>query len=112
MKGDLAKVEDEKKKLLDEFALRTSDLDARKSTIIRKLQIKEGNIILDDLKTKARKVKLDLKDKEIEIESQDGGSAITDGSTTAQGDVPLEYSDGRIDIHKERERNKMMPERS
>jgi len=34
MQEDLAKVEDEKKKLLDEFALRTSDLDARKSTII------------------------------------------------------------------------------
>lgn len=45
MQGDLAKVEDEKKKLLNEFALRTSDLDARKSTIIRKLQIKDGTVI-------------------------------------------------------------------
>ncbi|MDP3106108.1 MAG: CARDB domain-containing protein [Candidatus Methanoperedens sp.] len=109
MQGDLAKVEDEKKKLLDEFALRTSDLDARKSTIIRKLQIKDGNIILDDLKTKARKVKLDLKDKEIEIGSQDGGSSITDGSTTAQGDVPLEYSDGALISTKSGKEIKMMP---
>jgi len=109
MQGDLAKVEDEKKKLLDEFALRTSDLDARKSTIIRKFQIKDGNIILDDLKTKARKVKLDLKDKEIEIESQDGGSSITDGSTTAQGDVPLEYSDGALISTKSGKEIKMMP---
>ena len=109
MQGDLAKVEVEKNKLLDEFALRTSDLDARKSTIIRKLQIKEGNIILDDLKTKARKVKLDLKDKEIEIESQEGGSAITDGSTTAQGDVPLEYSDGALISTKSGKEIRMMP---
>lgn len=109
MQGDLAKVEEEKKKLLDEFALRTSDLDARKSTIIRKLQIKDGNIILDDLKTKARKVKLDLKDKEIEIESQDGGSSITDGNTTAQGDVPLEYSDDALISTKSGKEIKMMP---
>lgn len=109
MQGDLAKVEDEKKKLLEEFALRTSDLDARKSSLIRKLQIKDGNIILDDLKTKARKVKLDLKDKEIEIGSQDGGSSITDGNTTAQGDVPLEYSDGALISTNSGKEIKMMP---
>ncbi len=109
MPGDLAKVEDEKKKLLEAFAQKTSELDARQSTIIRKLQIKDGNIILDDLKTKAMKVKLDLKDKEIEIESQDNGSSIIDGNTTAQGDVPLEYSDGALISTKSGKEIKMMP---
>ncbi len=109
MQGDLAKVEDEKKKLLEAFAQKTSELDARQSTIIRKLLIKDGNIILDDIKTKARKVKLDLKDKEIEIESQDNGSSITDGNTTAQGDVPLEYSEGALISAKSGKEIKMMP---
>lgn len=109
MQGDLAKVEDEKKKLLEEFALRTSELDARRNTIINKLQIKDGKIILDDLNTKARKVKLDWKDREIEIESLDGGNSITDGSTTAQGDVPLEYSDGALISTKSGKEIKMMP---
>lgn len=81
MQGELAKVEAEKKKLLEEFAERTSELDARRNTIIRKLQIKDGNIILDDLKTKAKKVKVDINEKDIEIESQDDGTAITDGDT-------------------------------
>ncbi|GFO96559.1 hypothetical protein ig2599ANME_0748 [groundwater metagenome] len=109
MQGELAKVEDEKKKLLEEFALRIDELDARQSTIIRKLQIKDGNITLDDLKTKARKVKLDLKEKEIEMESQDGGTVITDGDTTAQVDVPLEYSDGALISIKSGKEIKMMP---
>ncbi|MBU3966949.1 MAG: hypothetical protein KKG76_06215 [Euryarchaeota archaeon] len=56
------------------------ELRAR-TTIIRKLQIKDGNIILDDLKTKAKKVKVDINEKDIEIESQDDGTAITDGDT-------------------------------
>jgi len=109
MQGELAKVEDEKKKLLEEFAQRTSELDARRNTIIRKLQIKDGNIILDDLKTKAKKVKVDIKEKEIEIESQDGSTTITDGDTTAQGDVPLEYSDGALISTNSGKEIKMMP---
>jgi len=109
MQGDLAKVEDEKKKLLEEFAQRTSELDARRNTIINKLHIKDGKIILDDLNTKARKVKLDWKDREIEIESLDGGNSITDGSTTAQGDVPLEYSDGALISTNSGKEIKMMP---
>jgi len=109
MQGDLAKVEDEKKKLLEEFALRISELDARRNTIINKLQIKDGKIILDDLNTKARKVKLDWKDREIEIESLDSGNSITDGSTTAQGNVPLEYSNGALISTKSGKEIRMMP---
>ncbi len=109
MQGDLAKVEDEKKKLLEEFALRTSELDARRNTIISKLLIKDGKIILDDLNTKANKVKIDWKDRDIEIESLDSGNAITDGNTTAQGDVPLEYSDGALISTNSGKEIKMMP---
>jgi len=109
MQGELAKVEDEKKKLLEEFAQRTSELDARRNTIIRKMQIKDGNIILDDLKMNARKVKIDWKDMDIEIESLNGGNSITDGSTTAQGDVPLEYSGGALISTNSGKEIKMMP---
>jgi len=109
MQGELARVDDEKKKLLEELSQRLSELDARQSTIIRKIQIKDGNIILDDLKTKARRVKLDINDKEIGIESQEGGSSIIDGSTTAKGDVPLEYSEGALVSTKSGKEIKMMP---
>jgi len=107
--GELAKVEGEKKKLLDDFAQRMSEMDARRNTIIKKLQIKDGKIMLDDLNTKARKVKIDWKERDIEIESLDSGNAITDGNTRAQGDVPLEYSDGALISTKSGKEIIMMP---
>jgi len=54
-------------------------------------------------------VKIDWKDRDIEIESLDSGNAITDGNTTAQGDVPLEYSDGALISTKSGKEIKMMP---
>ncbi len=109
MQGELANVENEKKKLFEQFAQKLSELDARRTTIIQKLEIRDGNIILDDMKMKARKVKVDIKEKDIEIESQDGNTAITDGDTTAHGDVPLEYSNGTLISTKSGKEIKMMP---
>lgn len=92
--SELQKIEEEKRKLLEEYLNKLQELDARQTTIIKKIQISGGELILDDLKTKVNKVKVEVKDKDIEIGTTESGAEITDGDAKAKGDIPLEYTDG------------------
>lgn len=107
--AELAKIEEEKNKLLLEFAQRMQALDARQTTILKKLEIKGGDIYLDDIKSKATRVKVEVKERNIEIEPTAGGMAIIDGDTQAQGDIPLEYAGGMLKSSKSGKEIKVMP---
>ncbi len=107
--AELAKIEDEKKKLLLEFAQRMQVLDARQTTIIKKLEIKGGDVYLDDIKSKATRIKVEVKERNIEIEPTASGTAIIDGDIQAQGDIPLEYVGGMLKSSKSGKEIKVMP---
>ena len=107
--AELAKIEDEKNKLLLEFAQRMQVLDARQTTIIKKLEIKGGDVYLDDIKSKATRIKVEVKKRNIEIEPTASGTAIIDGDIQAQGDIPLEYVGGMLKSGKSGKEIKVMP---
>ncbi len=109
MQTELAKVEDEKRKLIEEYAQRLQEMDARQSTIIKKLEIKGGKIILDDITSKSNKVKVNVEDKAVEIEPTSSGAAITHGDIRAEGDVPLEYTGGALVSSKSGKKIKVLP---
>ncbi|MDO9098036.1 MAG: hypothetical protein Q7U60_07930 [Candidatus Methanoperedens sp.] len=109
LQAELAKIEEEKNKLLLEFAQKMQVLDARQTTILKKLEIKGGNIYLDDIKSKATRIKVDVKERNIEIEPTASGMAIIDGDIQAQGDIPLEYAGGMLKSAKSGKEIKVMP---
>lgn len=109
LQTELAKVESEKRKLIEEYAQRLQELDARHSTIIKKLEIKDGKIILDDITSKSNKVKVDVENKSIEIEPTDTGAAIIHGDIKADGNIPLEYAAGALISSKSGKEIKILP---
>ncbi len=106
---ELAKIEEEKNQLLLEFGQRMQELDARHTTIIKKLEIKGGDVYIDDIKSKATKIKVDVKEKDIEIEPIEGGVAIKDGDIQVKGAIPVEYTEGAIKSSKSGKEIKIMP---
>ncbi len=109
MQTELAKIESEKRKLIEEYAQRLQELDARHSTIIKKLEIKNGKIVLDDITSKSNKVKVDVENKSIEIEPTDTGAAIIHGDIKADGNIPLEYAAGALISSKSGKEIKILP---
>lgn len=109
LQAELAKIEESKKKLLEEFGQRMQELDARHTTIVKKLEIKGGDVYIDDIKSKATRVKVNVKEKDIEIEPIDGGMAIKDGDIQVQGAIPLEYTEGAIKSSRSGKEIKIMP---
>lgn len=109
LQTELAKIESEKKKLIEEYAQRLQELDARQSTIIKKLEIKGGKIILDDITSKSNKVKVNVVNKSVEIEPTSSGAVIIHGDIKAVGDVPLEYVDGALISSKSGKEIKILP---
>jgi len=107
--GLLQKIEEEKRKLLEEYLSKLQELDARQTTIIKKIQISGGGLLLDDVKTKANKVKVEVKDKDIEIETTESGAEINDGEAKAKGDIPLEYISGALKSGKSGKEIKVLP---
>lgn len=106
---ELQNIEEAKKKLLEEFAQRMQELDARQTTIIKKLEIKGGSVYLDDIKSMATKIKVEVNDKDIELEPTGSGTAITDGDVHARGDISLEYANGVLKSSKSGKKIKVMP---
>lgn len=109
LQAELLKIEDSKTKLLLEFGQRMQELDARHTTIIKKLELKGGDVYIDNVKSRATKIKVNIKDKDIEIEQVDGGMAIKDGDTQANGTIPLEYAEGMIISSMSGKEIKVMP---
>lgn len=105
----LQKIEEEKKTLLEDYLNRLQELDVRQTTIIKKIQISGGELILDDLKTKANKVRVEVNDKDIEIETTQSGAEINDGEAKVTGDIPLEYADGALKSGKSDKEIKILP---
>lgn len=94
--NELRKIEEEKAKLIEEFAARVKELDLRRTTIIKKTKIAGDEVSLDEIKVGAPKVKMEVEGKELEINLKPGEVAITQGNVTARGNVTLEYSEGRL----------------
>ena len=90
----LQSIEEEKKKLIEEFASKMQELDLRQTSIIKKMEIKGGKIYLDDIKTDSNKLKLEVDDKDIEIELKSEGISISDGKIVVDGDISIEYENG------------------
>ena len=107
--AELQEIEEAKRRLLEEFAQRMQELDARETTIIKKLEIKGGSVYLDNIKSKATKIKVDVNDRDIELEPSDSGTAIIDGDVQARGDIPLEYANGVLRSSKSGKEIKITP---
>jgi hypothetical protein len=88
---ELQKVEEEKKRLIEEFAAKMEELELRRVTIIKKLKINKSDVLLDDIKIQAKPVEIDVEGKEVRIEPSPKGLALVEGGIKAEGDVELEY---------------------
>lgn len=107
--SELQEIENEKRKLLEEFYQQMQELDLRRTSIIKKFEVKGGKMYLDDMKTNSNKLKVEVKDKDIEIKVKDEGISIIDGEMEVEGDIPLEYRDGMLISSNSGEEIKIMP---
>jgi hypothetical protein len=107
--GELAKIEEEKKRLIETFAKKMGELELRKVTIIKKLKISKSDVYLDEAKVPARPVEIDVEGREIRIEPSPEGLTLVEGGVKARGDVELEYENKTLIAAKSRKAIRLLP---
>ncbi|MBI5253485.1 MAG: hypothetical protein HY930_03695, partial [Euryarchaeota archaeon] len=88
---ELKKIEEEKNRLVEDFAKNASELELKGITMIKKVRIEGESVFLDDIKVKVPTIKVDVEGKEVEIKPREGEVTITQGNATVKGNVKLEY---------------------
>ena len=109
LKSELSEIEEEKKRLITDFAQRMDELELRKVTIIKKLKINRDDVFLDDIKVQARPVRIDVEGREVRIEPSSQGLTLIEGDVKVEGDVEFEYENKILIASKSRKPIRFLP---
>ncbi len=109
LKSELSEIEEEKKRLITDFAQRMDEIELRKVTIIKKLKINRDDVFLDDIKVQARPVRIDVEGREVRIEPSSRGLTLIEGDVKVEGDVEFEYENKILLASKSRKPIRFLP---
>jgi len=94
--NNLKQTEDQKNKLVSEVINKAKELDATNISIIKKISIGGNKIFLDGIQGNPVPVKIDVNGKEININQSNGNVVINEKGIKAEGNVKVEYQDGKL----------------
>ncbi len=89
---ELKAIEEEKRRLIEDFASKIQELELKETRIIKKMRIEGGEVSLDDVKVSIPKIKIEVEGVEVEIIPGKGEVKIVEGNVTVKGNIKLEYS--------------------
>jgi hypothetical protein len=92
----LKQTEDEKNKLISDVISKAKELDATNISIIKKISIGDNKISLDGIEGNPIPVKIEVKGKEINVSQSNGKVVINEAGIKAEGNVKIEYQDGKL----------------
>ena len=93
LEKELKKLEEEKKKIIENFLQKMNEIDLARAEIIKKIKIAKNGVFIDDMKTEAsgKVFKLSVGGESLSIIPKGDGITIKTGIAEAEGDIELEY---------------------
>ncbi len=94
--AEIKKINEEKKKMIEDFIRGIEEIDLKKTRLIKEMKINKERVLLEDIPTPAMPVEVEIEGKPLRISPSLKGLTIEEAGVKAEGNVELEYEQGNL----------------